>query len=103
MKVYHEDNILLQDAMTKELPSNPEVRFWNIPGLHVEALIPDSVQIEKTFVRKSRTNTFFLGVEWTMEGDLGDYIGVVAEFSSLEKLKDNFPKIFEVKGELFAF
>ena len=97
------DSISLQDAMTKELPQEIQVRIWHIPGLHVDANIPKNAKVQETIVRKSRTNKFILALGWIVEGDLGERIDTVTEFSSLEELKDKFPKLFELNGDLYAF
>lgn len=101
-KNYHKYNIHLEEAMT--IPLTQSVRVWDISGLHIEAEdIPKNANVKKTFVMKLREGKIRLGVEWTVEGELGSSMPLIAEFSALEELKDKFPKLFELEGSLYAF
>lgn len=98
----NEENIKLQEAMTK--PIGKRVRTWIVSGKHVEdADITEEYTVERTFVMKAEDRGYQVGVEMTKEGDKGLHVGNVAEISTLEELQENFPQLFELKGELFAF
>ena len=99
MYQYH---IKLQKAMTMDISQS--VRVWDVAGLHVTAEdIPENANVQKTFVMKSREGKIRLGIEWNVEGDLGVYMGIIAEVSALEELKEKFPKLFELEGSMYAF
>lgn len=98
----HRYHITLREAMTMNL--SRRVRVWEVVGLHATAEdIPENAKVQKTFVMKSREGNIRLGIEWTVDGELGSCMNLIAEVSTLEELKDKFPKLFELEGSLYAF
>ena len=98
----HQDHINLQEAMTMDISQS--IRIWGVPGLHVQDEdIPANANVQKTFVMMLPDGYLELKVQWTVEGDKMTYIGTVAEFSTLEELKEQFPNLFELEGTLIAY
>ena len=101
-KSHHQYNIKLEEAMTMDLTQS--VRVWDLQGLHVQDEdIPENANVQTTFVMKFPEGHLRLGIQWTVEGDLMTHMGTVAEVSTLEELKDKFPKLFDLEGSLYAF
>ena len=99
---YYQDNIKLEEAMTMDLTQR--VRAWDLQGLHVQdENIPKNANVKTTFVMKFPEGHLMLGIYWTVEGDLMIHMDAVAEVSTLEELKDKFPNLFELEGNLCAF
>jgi len=95
-------NIRLQEAMTRDI--NKNVRVWELNGPHVNVKkIPKKAEIVKTFVMKRNGSKIRVGVEWIIPERLGSQMTQVAEFSTLEDLKEHFPHLFELDGDMCAF
>jgi len=91
------NGIPLDDAMTREIP--PRVRAWEVSGLHIEGQnIPEDLLVSKTYVLKLSDSCWQVGIE-SVEG----LLKVLSEFSSLEELQKQFPHLFELEGDLYAF
>ena len=98
----NEENIKLLEAMTK--PIGKRVRVWIVKGKYVEIEgITQEYTIEKTFVMKAENRDYQVGVEMTEEGDKGVCFRYGDEFSTLDELKEKFPQLFELEGELLSF
>lgn len=96
------ENIPLQEAMSRDI--NKNVRVWELNGAHVKAeKIPKKAEVVKTFVMKHKGGKIRVGVEWIIPERLGSQMTQVAEFSTLEELKEQFPHLFELDGEMCAF
>ena len=94
-------NICLDEAMSKT--SNFRVRMWELPGSHVEvADIPENAAITKTFVAKNLDNQWQVGIEFMIDGNLSSKMNAIAEFSTLDELKANYPQFSEIPGDLYA-
>ena len=104
MASYHKDNISLYEAMTMKLPY--VTRVWDIPGLQVQDKnIPDNAKVDRTFVMNHTDSKTTVGVEYTLEGDKSCYMASVAEYPAfnLERLREEFPVLFKLTGNLYAF
>ena len=98
---YYQDNIKLEEAMTMDLTQS--IRAWILQGLHVQDEdIPENANVQSTVVIKFPEGHLLLGIQWTVEGDKMIQISDLAEFSTLEELKDKFPNLFELEGSLCA-
>lgn len=94
--------IRLQEAMTRAM--NQRARAWEVPGLQIEDKeIPENVVVIKTFVMKLFDNYWQVGVEWNEQGEKATSMKSVAEFSTLEEIRERFPHLFELVGDLYAF
>ena len=120
MSVYQQSKVKLHQALSMDIEQSS--RIWFIPGLHVnlEGLPKNATRI-KTMVIKSSSSKFAVAVELVAKKEakpddkkVGEfllplneapkaYIKIVAKFSSLEELKEEFPQLFELEGFLFAF
>ena len=101
MSSYEHDNLKLKEAMTMDL--SQRIRVWNIPGLHVKVdNLPEKATVQKTFVMMTSNGNWQVGLEYTVEGETGKYIGLVLKCSSLQELLDKMPELFEVAGDLYA-
>lgn len=102
MSNFYKENIRLQEAMSMDIQQ--EVRVWETPGAQVQdSDLPKDAKVSETFVSKQDDYCWKVGMNWTIEGDLNSYTGTVAEFSTLEELQSQFPQLFELEGNLFAF
>ena len=99
---YHEKNIRLQEAMTKEL-KNP-MRVWSVDGIHAETQgLPENAKVKETFVMKAGREKYTLGFNVETHECYESATAKVGEFHSLEELKEKYPNLFEMEGTLFAF
>lgn len=97
-----EENILLEKAMTKELPH--AVRIWVVPGSHIpHEDIPQNATIHDTFVFNAESDLYQVGLRWNIPDDLEGHMDTLADFSTLEELKHDFPHLFELSGDLLPF
>ena len=101
MAIYEHDNITLKTAMTMDLSQS--IRVWSIPGLRLKIEnLPENAIVKKTTVMMTSSGKWIVGLEWNAEGDTGDYIAKIAEYSSLQELLDKLPEFAELEGDLFA-
>ena len=95
------DHIKLEEAMTMELKEC--VRVWDVDGLQVTAEdIPKNANVRKTFIIAPRGEKITVGVIWAVEGELSENYDDVDQVSDVQELKDKFPKLFELTGELYT-
>lgn len=63
---------------------------------------PSDAEAYITFVYKY-PNSISYGVMWSLNDDVVRYTSFPEEVSSFEELKEKFPELFELEGELLAF
>lgn len=102
---YQQSNLKLMEAMNMEL--NQSVREWLVPGLHISFAdipsdAPSDAEAYITFVYKY-PNSISYGAMWSSNDDVIRSISFPEEVSSFEELREKFPKLFELEGELLAF
>lgn len=102
---YQQNNLKLMEAMNMELEQG--VREWLVPGLHISSAdipsdAPSDAEAYITFVYKY-PNSISYGVMWSLNDDVVRYTSFPEEVSSFEELKEKFPELFELEGELLAF
>ena len=99
---HHPSGIKLEEAMTMELSQS--VRIWDVDGQYIkDDNIPQNTNVKMTFVMRFPDGRFHLGIQLTVEGNTMPQIVPIAEFSTLKELKNEFPKLFELNGSLYAF
>lgn len=92
----------LEEAMTKELPQ--AVRIWIVPGSQIpHEDIPENAYIHETFIFKPSDSSYIVGLRWNIPGALEGHMDNLAEFSTLEELRKEFPHLFELRGYLMVF
>lgn len=96
------ESVRLQQSMTIQL-EHP-FRVWSVHGLHIEdSDIPKDANVNATIVSRNLDgDRFVVGVDFTTAQE-EQYICTVAVFSDLEELQKNFPHLFKLEGELYAF
>ena len=102
---YQQSNLKLMEAMNMEL--NQSVREQLVPGLHVSFAdisgdAPSEAAAYIIFVYKY-PNSISYGAMWSSNDDVIRSISFPEEVSSFEELREKFPKLFELEGELLAF
>ena len=96
MSSYEHDSIDLKTAMTIDLSQC--IRIWTIPDLHLKVEnLPENATIQKTLVMMTSAGKWNVGLEWTVEGDTGNYFASIAECSSLQELFNKLPEFAELK------
>ena len=97
---YQEHGIKLHEAMTKEMIQR--VRIWETCTHHqYTSETHRNPLAEKSLVIKSFDNTYKLQI--TVKSDSGNSNIPLGQFSTLEELQTNFPHLFELNGDLYAF
>ena len=104
---YQQNNLKLMEAMNMELELEQSVREWLVPGLHISSSdipsdAPSDAEAYITFVYKY-PNSISYGAMWSSNDDVIRSISFPEEVSSFEELREKFPKLFELEGELLAF
>lgn len=106
------ESIRLEDAMSQE--QNENIRFWEVDGLQIaKEYIPEEFKgaaVQKTFVMSMAGKCYHLGLQILqkrkllneVEGTPEDWMCTVAGFTTLERMKKEFPKLFELEGVLYT-
>lgn len=98
----HKENVTLDQAFATTLEK--QLQVWEVAGLHVTCQkLPENIRLLYTFVMKTYAGKCIVGVHFNEEGKLGSQMHMVAKFDTLNltTLKEHFPKLFELKGNLF--
>ena len=100
MSCYAQKHISLKRGMLKKL--NRRIRIWSIPGIQVNYnALPAGAIPQSTFVMKNQNTSYMLKIEYDVEKIT--HILTIGEFSSLEELRKDYPKLFKKVGNLYAF
>ena len=102
MNCHQENNLRLQEAMTKELENS--IRIWSVEGLQVEGnVVPENTPVQTTYVYKDPSGYYELAIMADFEGKDDYFSKGIAKFPTLDFLKERYPNLFEMEGNLFAF
>ncbi len=94
----YQKNVRLHEAMTSS-----SVSIWEVSGLQVKLDdISENISRFKTFVMKLSDNHYLVGVEGKDNDDTAVFMQNVAEFSTLERMQELFPHLFELDGDLYV-
>lgn len=90
-------NLKLEEAMKMKLKTT--VRIWATPNFR-----SDNASIRQTFVMKCNDcDQVTFGFIRTVRGNWDIKMNTVDKFSSLEELRNAYPQLFELNGNLYAF
>ena len=94
----YQKNVRLHEAMTSS-----SVSIWEVSGLQVKLDdISENISRFKTFVMKLSDDHYLVGVEGKDNDDTAVFMQNVAEFSTLERMQELFPHLFELDGDLYV-
>lgn len=108
----HTETIRLENAMLQE--PNEDISFWEVEGLQVnETYIPEEFKedtIQKTFVMYISGRCYHVGLQFLkkiellngVQGSPEEWMCTIAGFTTLEGIKKEFPKLFELEGFLYT-
>lgn len=102
MANYHKDNISLQEAMDMKLTQL--FRNWRTSGAQVPfEESPTNATRTGTCVSRDPDGKIGVHIHFTVPDESPFYVATIASFSTLEELKEKFPNLFDLTGNLFAF
>jgi hypothetical protein len=97
------EKVRLEEAMTMDLGEEYKIRGWSILGNYINNyVVPDGYEAKRTCVTYSPHHGKFTVVVHLKYVD-GDITVIPCEtLSSIEELKEKYPNLFDLEGELLA-
>lgn len=97
--LYQQKNIKLEDVMKINLTQNEQI-IWVVDGLQIKVRrIPKKANRFITGVRKEN-GKYELYIGFCMRGSLKSYLRDIKSFSGLEELRETYPQLFELEGDM---
>ena len=102
MSNFHKENVRLQEAMNADIHKHTG-RVWQTPGAQIECdELPKDAHVISTFVMNMTEEKWIVGLQWENKKESSIIFTGVAEFSTLEKLQNTYPQLFELEGTMFT-